>query len=101
MTETLDDRLAAPSQQHELVAGGISEADLEALALASPFAEDPAAVADPSLLRRSPLPSAYLPGSMPGPHKRWQAVVAVVLVAAFLTITALGFCITYGQLSFA
>ena len=83
------------------VEGGISDAELEALALSTPFAEDPAAVADPSLFRRSTLPTAYLPGSMPGPHKRWQGIVAVILVAAFLAITALGFCITYGQLSFA
>lgn len=105
MTELLDrqdvEEFRSEPAPGERVEGGISDAELEALALSTPFLDDPSAVADPSLLRRSTLPSAYLPGSMPGPHKPWQGVVAVLLIIAFLAITALGFCITYGQLSFA
>jgi hypothetical protein len=85
----------------DLVEGGITDAELEAIAMSAPLDDDPDALIDPSLFRRSGLPAAYLPGAMPGPHSRWMAVVALLLVAAFLTITMLGFCVTYGQISFA
>ena len=46
------------------------------------------------------LPSWYMPRPLPGarPKSVWLAVVAIFLVSAFVTITALGFCITYGRL---
>lgn len=51
----------------------------------------------------STLPRAYLPAasrrSRPGSPLRTVTVVAVI--AAFLAITAFGFCATYGQLVFA
>lgn len=47
------------------------------------------------------LPAAYMPAPMAGPRPTWLRVLALVLVAAFVVITAAGFCITYGALSFA
>jgi len=81
-----------------LVEGGISDEELTALALAATGDErvDPCAGPDPLVLRPGALPRSYMPAAMPGPHGRWQAVVAVLLVAAFVTITGMGFCITYG-----
>jgi hypothetical protein len=81
----------------------ISEDELTALALAHPadLPPDPHATVDRLLLRAGPLPLAYMPPTASGRHSRWLAAVALVLIAAFLTITALGFCITYGALTFA
>jgi hypothetical protein len=89
----------------ELVEGGITDDELTALALAAdpdtPL--DPAAWPDPAIRAHGPLPLAYMPPSSGGirKHSRAMATVALILVAAFLVITVLGFCVTYGQLSFA
>lgn len=87
----------------QMVEGGISEDELTALALACPADQplDPAASVDQVLLRRGTLPLAYMPPAAPGRHSRWFMVVALLLIAAFLTITGFGFCISYGTLSFA
>jgi hypothetical protein len=90
-----------------LVEGGITEEELTRLALAAdPLAADrlavrAEAVADPMTSRGVDLPTYYMPQVMAGPRPGWFRAVAVVLVLGFATITALGFCITYGQLSFA
>jgi len=89
----------------ELVEGGITDDELAALALAADPEQplDPAARPDPAFRRGGPLPPSYMPPSTTGPraHGRVTTLVALVLVTAFTTITALGFCITYGALSFA
>jgi hypothetical protein len=50
------------------------------------------------------LPSWYMPtsaiGSSPG-RRRWRRPVAILLIASFLLVDALGLCITYGQLVIA
>jgi hypothetical protein len=89
----------------ELVEGGITEAELTALALAADPDQRPDVDArpDPAVVRQGPLPLFYMPPAMPGrrPHGRAVSLVALVVVTALLVITALGFCVTYGQLSFA
>ncbi|MGF7237390.1 MAG: hypothetical protein ACQSGP_20860 [Frankia sp.] len=90
---------------HGLVEGGITDEELTALALASDPDQpvDPAARPDPAIVDRGPLPLSYMPPAMTGGHVhgRVTTIVALVLVAAFVVITALGFCMTYGALSFA
>jgi hypothetical protein len=46
------------------------------------------------------LPSWYMPTPIATgrSRSRWCTAVAILLVCAFVTITALGFCITYGRL---
>ncbi|HUP71882.1 MAG TPA: hypothetical protein VM282_02430 [Acidimicrobiales bacterium] len=46
------------------------------------------------------LPQWYMPAPIATARSksRWCTVVAIFLVGAFATITALGFCITYGRL---
>jgi hypothetical protein len=45
------------------------------------------------------LPAWYMPGTVAGVHlKGWQRSVALAVVAAFLLLTALGLCNTYGDL---
>jgi len=45
------------------------------------------------------LPAWYMPGAVAGVHlKGWQRSVALAVVAAFLLLTALGLCNTYGDL---
>ncbi len=94
---------AAPEPAPPL--GGISDDELTALALAADPAAVPAGVPDTLCLdgggRAGLLPAAYMPAPMPGAHPGWFRVVALILAVAFLTITAAGFCITYGALSFA
>ena len=46
------------------------------------------------------LPEWYMPAPMGGaaPLRGWRRRVVVLVIAAFLLITALGLCNTYGQL---
>jgi hypothetical protein len=47
------------------------------------------------------LPEWYMPTAIAGfsvERKRWHRPVAILLIASFLIIDALGLCITYGQL---
>ncbi|MEO5839094.1 MAG: hypothetical protein ABIQ73_28800 [Acidimicrobiales bacterium] len=46
------------------------------------------------------LPQWYMPVPIArsGTRSLWQVAVAIFLISAFVTITALGFCITYGRL---
>ena len=48
------------------------------------------------LLRPGTLPAAYLPPSMPCPQSAWRRGAAWVLIAALVTVTAGGVCLTYG-----
>ena len=79
----------------------ISEEELTALALAAdpetPVAED----AQPWLTpRESTLPASYLPAAsrVSRPQTPLRTATVVLVIAAFLAITVLGFCATYGQL---
>ena len=44
------------------------------------------------------LPRWYMPAPIARPRSPWCTAVAIFLIGAFVTITALGFCITYGRL---
>lgn len=48
------------------------------------------------LLRPGTLPASYLPPSMPGPQSAWRRGAAWLLIAALVTATAGGVCLTYG-----
>ncbi len=48
-----------------------------------------------------PLPGWYMPAPRRVVRSRRRTVVTLILVAAFLVINALGFCITYGVLEIA
>ena len=95
----------APGEPDLDPVGPVDLDELTALALAAGpdvrVAED--AVPDPLLApgRASGLPTAYLPGSAPGEHSRRFRLVVLLIIAALLTITAAGFCNTYGSLVFA
>jgi hypothetical protein len=88
-----------------LVEGGITDEELTALALAADPDQplDPGARPDPAIGDHGPLPLSYMPPAMSGPRERNRVMtfVALLLVTAFVVITALGFCMTYGALSFA
>ncbi len=59
----------------------------------------PDAVVDPNWLQlRSGalLPMSYMPPAMPGVHRPFFRVIAVVLVCVFVSATAAGVCLTYG-----
>jgi hypothetical protein len=50
------------------------------------------------------LPGWYMPAPVVGGsahRRRWRRPVAILLVASFLLVDALGLCITYGQLVIA
>jgi hypothetical protein len=49
-----------------------------------------------SLRGDSPLPTAYMPPAMAGPHAGWLRVAALVLIGVFVAATAAGVCLTYG-----
>ena len=46
------------------------------------------------------LPRWYMPAPIATarPRTLWRTTVSILLISAFVTITALGFCITYGRL---
>jgi hypothetical protein len=77
--------------------GGVSDAELELLWRGgSPDLVPADAVPDPFVRHRGVLPAIYLPDAAPGPHKRWMAWVAWLLVSVFITATLLGICLTDG-----
>ena len=45
------------------------------------------------------LPSWYMPAPVTYPRRPWHRVAAVVVIASFLALNALGLCITYGHLT--
>jgi hypothetical protein len=82
--------------------GTISEAELTAQALAAdpdlPLALD-ARPFSPDGAPAGLLPEWYMPAPTSRRRSRGRTVVVAVVVGAALVINALGFCITYGQLS--
>jgi len=61
---------------------------------------DAAAVVDPHWLElrgSSTLPTVYMPPAMAGPRSPWLRLVALGLIAIFITATAAGVCLTYGR----
>lgn len=92
--------------------GELSDEELAALALAA----DPDAVLGPDAVSvweviDGPgcdgvglLPGWYMPAAAANAEERrrwWKRPVALVLIASFLMVDALGLCITYGQLVIA
>jgi hypothetical protein len=85
----------------DAIGDAISDEELTALALAA----DPDTPVAPDATvwlaaRESTLPAAYLPAASvrSRPASRLRTVTVLIVIAAFLSITALGFCATYGQL---
>ena len=79
----------------------LTDEELTALALAA----DPSAPLAPGAVPVGPardwsLPMAYLPPAarVARPHSPVRTVAIFVVIAAFLAITGLGFCATYGSL---
>ncbi len=90
--------------QEDLEPTELSDEELTAIALAA----DPATPLDPDAVpiahgRTNGLPAAYMPPLAPGPLPRStiRTVAAFTIIAAFLAITGLGFCATYGILTYA
>lgn len=82
-----------------------TDAELTALALAAdpdaPLADDAVALAEVLAADGRPLlPSWYMPAPAGGapPLHGWRRRVIVLVIAAFLVITAFGLCNTYGNL---
>ncbi|HZQ76867.1 MAG TPA: hypothetical protein VFE55_06035 [Acidimicrobiia bacterium] len=81
----------------------VSDEELAALALA---ADPDTVVGDDAICLTEALgaagvllPAWYMPGTVAGVHLQgWQRSVALAVVAAFLLLTALGLCNTYGDL---
>jgi hypothetical protein len=79
----------------------LTDDELTALALAADPDAPLTADAQPWQPERDQaLPLSYLPqpSVRSRPASRVRTVTAMVIIAAFLAITALGFCATYGQL---
>lgn len=60
---------------------------------------DPDAVVDPNvqrLLHDGPLPSYYLPPSMPTQVGGWRRVAAWTVVVLLISAASAGICLTYG-----
>ena len=49
-----------------------------------------------ALQQGSGLPTSYMPTSVPGAHRPWQRVTAIVVLVMLLAVTASGICLTYG-----
>ena len=83
--------------------GAITDAELEALALAAdperPLDHDAVPIQQYLSQLPSLLPDWYMPMAMAGRGSRWRGAVILVIVGAFLVIEALGLCSTYGQLA--
>lgn len=103
MSTGLSDRTAVPTASDEDDGTPITGDELTALALAADTDQRlrPDAVPDPLLVRRGTLPLSYMPPADGGTltTDKLRIAVAFVLIAAFLSITALGFCATYGPLA--
>ena len=85
---------------------GISDAQLTALALAAPPGDSVDADAIPlsvylgTLARTGGLlPQWYMPEPMARRARGWRLPVVLVIVAAFVTIEALGLCSVFGQIT--
>ncbi len=77
----------------------ISDDELEALALAADPDQPIEADAVPwTELAPGWLPSWYMAPTVARHRRGWRSVVVIIVIAAFVVINALGFCITYGQL---
>jgi hypothetical protein len=88
--------LPGPADEREDTAG-TTEVEFADVPAAAPDAE-----LDPYWLQMRAghdLPHAYMPPAMAGPRGPAVRMVALVLVAVFLTATALGVCLTYGPQS--
>jgi hypothetical protein len=86
----------------ETGAGDFSDEELAVLALAAdpdaPLGEDAVPLSVYLGQISDLLPQWYMPTAMARPGKGWRTPVVLVIVAAFLTIEALGLCSTFGQL---
>lgn len=81
---------------------GLTEDELTAQALAADPDAPLASTARPfrgEELPDAPLPSWYMPPVLPGRSTPARKAVALAIVGAAIVINALGFCITYGQLT--
>jgi hypothetical protein len=81
---------------------GLTDDELTAQALAADPDEPLGPDARPFRSEEAPdgvLPSWYMPPVVPGRSTPGRRAVAVAIVGAAFLINALGFCITYGQLS--
>ncbi len=105
MNEVKDLQTTDPADSGQWVdAGGITDAELTALALAA----DPDQPLDEHALPLgvylaqlpSPLPQWYMP-AVTARHHRWWWPVVLAIVFAFLLADAFGLCGTYGQLVLA
>ncbi len=80
----------------------ITDEELTALALSADPDQplDPDAVPFGSADDEFPglLPAWYMPRPVAGVHKSWHTSVAMLIIAALGSITALGLCVTYGTL---
>lgn len=93
-----------PETGVDLALAPLTDDELCALALAAdpdaPLADDAVALAEvlePGAPRL--LPEWYMPAPMGGapPLRGWRRRVVLLVIAAFLAITAYGLCNTYGQ----
>lgn len=84
--------------------GPLDDDGLTALALAGDPDAPPAPDAVPIDIylgaTSGPLPDWYMPAVRARRGRRWQRLVIVALVGAFVIIEAFGLCSTYGQVPF-
>jgi hypothetical protein len=105
MPTTLDVRLRPASPPAPNTTVDIADEELSALALAAdpdqPLDADAVPLADAlGSDAQGPLPAWYMPAPMGGapPLRGWRRRVVLLVILAFLVITAFGLCNTYGQL---
>ncbi len=110
MVETASSSTGDELSGDELTGDELTDDELTALALAADPDTDVAgdAVSVWDMLGtegrtggRGLLPGWYMPAPLAGAHprrRRWHRPVALVIIASFLIVDALGLCITYGQL---
>lgn len=89
---TSEQRGLAPVSLDELTAQALAaDPDAPVDDDATPFASDSE--------REGLLPSWYMPAPARYPRRPGHRVAAIVVIASFLAINALGLCITYGHLT--
>ena len=85
-----------------MIDAALTDDELTELALAADPREqlEPDAVALTDESDWALLPRWYMPAPIATarPRSLWRTAVAILLIGSFVTITALGFCITYGRL---
>ena len=85
--------------------GGLTDAELAALALAAdpdaPIAEGAVPIGIHLAQLGSALPLWYMPPAASRGGRRWKAPFVIAVIAAFLLIDLMGLCNTYGILSWA